>query len=374
MNILLAPDKFKGSLSAQGVCDALTKGLKATQPSCNITSRPLADGGDGSLAILDHYFDLRTYTKRVQDPLGRSISASYKMADKAAYIEMSAASGLVLLKPEERNCMKTSSFGTGELIEDARAKGATEIFLFIGGSATNDGAIGIAEALGYRFYNKSGKRLAPIGENLRDIHKIEAGKVSDKLQRLKIKVICDVNNPFYGPTGAAHVYAAQKGASEEEIELLDAGLRNLAICLEAVGYPDIANIPGAGAAGGVGGGSIAFLGAELVSGIQTFLGISRLEEWVKKSDLIITGEGKLDAQTAHGKVVSGVCLLAQKHGIPVLAVCGIAEEGLAEKLSLKKIYSVMNRSNSVEEAMTTAAEKLEEIGREISRDWDIPYK
>lgn len=365
MKILLAPDKFKGSLSAEKVCEALGKGLKKVQPDAELFIRPLADGGDGSLDILGHYFELETHVCEVLDPLGRSLSASYTMAEGVAYIEMSKASGLVLLKPEERTAMKTSSFGTGQLISDALEKGAKEIYLFIGGSATNDGGTGIAHALGFRFWDAEGKEVEAIGEKLKDIDQIDNSQTLEGLKEVSVKVICDVNNPFYGPHGAAYVYAAQKGASLEEIAFLDKGLEHLAEKLVAQGYIDVNRVPGAGAAGGVGGGSIAFLNAELISGIEMFLEISELEKWVKESDLIITGEGKMDAQTEHGKVVSGVSQLAQKYGKPVIGVCGIADDGVAEKLKLDQVHTIMSRSQSIEEAMNSAAEKLEEIGELI---------
>lgn len=365
MKILLAPDKFKGSLTAQAVCKALSEGIKKARPSASIVSKPLADGGDGSLAVLDYYFDLKTITKTVQDPLGRPIAASYKMQETTAYIEMAAASGLVLLQPEERNCMYTTSFGTGELIADALANGAKEVFLFIGGSATNDGGIGIAQALGYQFFDASGNALAPIGKNLLHIDTIDGSQCYLNLKKVSIKVVCDVNNPFSGEHGAAHVYAAQKGASAAEIEVLDKGLENLARQLIAHNYQDISEIPGSGAAGGVGGGAIAFLGAKLVSGIQSFLKITNLETALQQADLIITGEGKLDRQTEQGKVISGVCDLAKKYKKPVIAVCGDADLPISDSLRIDKLYTVRSRSASLEEALQNASDKLRQIGVEI---------
>jgi len=329
MKILIAPDKFKGSLSANGVCEALKKGIEKTSSSTEIFVKPLADGGDGSLDVLQHYLDLKTITIRVNDPLMRPIEASYSMAENKAYIEMASASGLVLLQEEERDCMYTTSYGTGELIVDAIQKEATKIYLFIGGSATNDGGIGIASALGYRFLNAFGKELLPIGKNLALIKEIDQTQLRYDLSTISLQVICDVNNPFYGENGAAYVYAAQKGANAEDIVLLDRGLENLADCLVHQNYPAIAQVPGAGAAGGVGGGAIAFFGAKLVPGIQTFMELTKLEATLKDCDLIITGEGKIDRQTEQGKVVSGVCEIAQKYQKPVIAICGIADFPIA---------------------------------------------
>lgn len=366
MKVLLAPDKFKGSLSAQNVCEALAKGLKRVNPKIEIISRPMADGGDGSLEVLAHYFNLETITTTVHDPLFRPIDATYKMTGKTAYIEMSAASGLVLLTGEERDCRKTTSLGTGELILHAIRRGATEIYLFIGGSATNDGGIGIASALGWSFYDKNEVDLVPIGENLRWIKEVDGNALFYNPEVVDFKVICDVNNPLYGKNGAAYVYATQKGATAQDLNVLDKGLRNLAKRLKEENYPDIANIPGAGAAGGVGGGAIAFLNAALKSGIHTFLEITKLETLIKDCDLVITGEGKLDAQTEQGKVISGVCALAKKYDKRIMAVCGTAEEEEAfNNLGLEQVYTVLEKSKSVEEAMSKAAEKLEEIGMDI---------
>lgn len=325
----------------------------------------MADGGDGSLAVLDHYFNLQTITRKVQDPLGRQITASYKMAARKAYIEMAAASGLALLQLAERNCRYTTSYGTGELIVDALEKGANEIYLFIGGSATNDGGIGIANALGYQFYDTFGNRLAPIGENLLLIDKIENQHLLFDPQEVLIQVICDVNNPFYGKNGAAYVYGAQKGATPDDMVYLDRGLANLAARLVAQEYPNIATIPGAGAAGGVGGGAIAFLDAQLKSGIQTFLDITQLEQAIKTCDVIITGEGKLDSQTEQGKVISGVCQLAQQYNKQVIAVCGDADFPISKDLGIEAVYTVMGKADSLEEAMTNTATILESIGKEL---------
>ena len=365
MKILIAPDKFKGSLSAQEVCVALSKGLKNANPNIEIITRPMADGGDGSLKVLAHYVDLKTITLEVEDPLFRPIDASYSMAGNTAYIEMAAASGLALLKEKERNCMETSSFGTGELILDAIRKGATTIYLFIGGSATNDGGMGIAAALGWSFYNKNGELLVPTGENLRAVTKIDGSFLFYKPAKVNFKVICDVNNPFYGENGAAYVYAPQKGASPDEVKILDDGLRNLTEQLKAGNHREISNIPGAGAAGGVGGGAIAFLDAELVSGISTFLEITALEKEIDSCDLVITGEGKLDVQTEQGKVISGVCELAAKYDKRVIAVCGDADLPISKSLKIQQIYTVLSKAHSIAEAMEKAEEKLIEIGQQL---------
>lgn len=368
MKILLAPDKFKSSLSARGVCDALSLGLSKSKSELNIMTKPLADGGDGSLAVLRSYLDCEMIPLEVKDPLFRPIQTQYLRANNTAYIEMASASGLALLRVDERNCMHTTTYGTGEMIADAVNKGATEIYLFIGGSATNDGGIGIAAAMGYSFYDESNNLLLPIGENLCYIDKIDDSELFFNTENVHFKVVCDVDNPLYGGNGAAHIYAAQKGANTDEIKLLDAGLRIFASQLKIQNYPDISEVPGAGAAGGTGGGMIAFFDANLISGVDTFFEIIQFEEALKDCDLVITGEGKIDAQTLQGKVISGVSNLARKYNIPIIAVCGVTEKNMKERLGLKNIYTVLDYSKSVEDAMQNAAKKLEQIGEEILKE------
>ena len=365
MNILLAPDKFKGSMSALEVCNSIVKGLKKNNSNLNILSCPMADGGEGSLEIINHYLKLNPVQLTVNDPLFRPIKSTYYLSKKNAYIQMSSASGLILLKKEERNCMLTSSYGTGELILDSVKKGARSINLFIGGSATNDGGIGLASALGYRFFDSSGSLIHPIGKYLSSIDKIDKSQLLFNPEEVEVKVVCDVNNPLYGKNGAAHVYASQKGASLIEIDQLNEGLINLASKLIQYDFPAIAKVPGAGAAGGVGGGAIAFLNAKLASGIQTFIDLTQLETLIKECDLVITGEGKLDSQTLQGKVVSGVCSLAKKHKKEIIGICGEAEKNVSNKLGFKKVYTILDRTNSVEEAIEKTDEYLADICIEI---------
>jgi glycerate kinase len=366
MTILIATDKFKGSLSAAGVCDALSMGTKEPLSAMSIIRKPMADGGDGSLAVLESYLPLETVSCEVQDPIGRSIIAQYKNCQQTAYIELAAASGLVLLTQKERNCLFTSTFGTGQLIADAIQKGAKTIYLFIGGSATNDGGIGIAQALGYQFYDQAGKALAPIGQNLVHIDQIATSQNSIDLSTIQIKVVSDVNNPFYGENGAAQVYAAQQGASPTAIATLENGLKNLAAQFVHHQYKDIAQLAGSGAAGGVGGGAVALLNAQLLSGIQFFIELTSVEEDIRTCDLVITGEGKLDRQTAQGKVVSGICQLAKKHQKPILLVCGDAEQPIPDELGIHQLYTIREQVDSLEIAIATAATQLQQIGQQIA--------
>lgn len=365
MRLLICPDKFKGSLTAAEVCEALERGIARSFPYIQVTSCPLADGGDGSLDVLGSYRELETIRLGVSDPLGRNIQASYRRAGSTAFVEVAAASGIVLLTPEERNAMRTSSIGTGQLIRDGIKKGATELFLFLGGSATNDGGIGIAHALGFRFLDEMGNELDPIGENLQNIRSISDHDSLLSGKKIRVKVVCDVDNPLTGPEGAAAVYGPQKGASAADVQMLDLGLKNLADRLLDQGYPKIESLAGAGAAGGIGGGAVALLGGKLQSGTQTFLEMSQLEDRVREADLILTGEGYLDAQTEQGKLISGVCELAHKHGKPIIGICGGAEAGTADALGMSEIHTIISRTHSLEEAMQQAAVVLETIGAEL---------
>ena len=233
---------------------------------------------------------------------------------------MSSASGLSLLKKEEQNCMNTSSFGTGELIKDAINKGLTTINLYIGGSATNDGGVGIASALGFQFYDRLKKQLSPIGKNLKSIDHIDDSQVNFNFKEITFNVICDVDNPLYGRNGAAFVYARQKGANSLEIKKLDQGLINLQSILIKYNYPNVKNMPGSGAAGGVGGGLVSLLGAKLISGIKNLIEITQVKSKIKDCDIIITGEGKIDLQTEKGKVISGISSLARKYKKPIICL------------------------------------------------------
>ena len=365
MKIVIAPDKFKDSLSAIEVCDNLIEGLSNESSNFDYISCPMADGGEGSLEILNYYLDLEPIELIVNDPLFRPVKSTYYVSNNTAFIEMSSASGLVLLNPSDRNPMFTSSIGTGELIQDAIKKGFKNINLFIGGSATNDGAIGIAHALGYRFYDTLGNPLSPVGKNLIKIDTIDSRRVTSNLKDFNIEVFCDVNNLMYGSEGASFIYAAQKGATQSQVKLLDEGLKNLVAKLTENDYKNISDIPGSGAAGGVGGGSIAFLDAKLVSGINKIIEVVQLEKLINNCDLIITGEGKLDSQTNKGKVISGICKIAKKYHKPVIAVCGYEEKNISNKLGIKKVFAIRDRANSLNDSINNAGEYITEIGSEI---------
>ena len=279
MRILLAPDKFKDALPAEQVVKAIKEGIHFFNPDIEAISLPMADGGEGTAQILTHYYQGAFHEATVHDPLMRKIKASYGLSPdkKIAFIEMATASGLELLKPAERNCYFTSSYGTGELIKAAIQAGAEQIILGIGGSATCDGGIGMAAALGYEFTDKEGNKLKPTGENLSSIYQIDDQHVDSRISEIEILVACDVDNLLTGPSGAAQTYAPQKGADNEQVESLDEGLGHLSKLITAKYNLDIANIPGSGAAGGLGGGAKAFLVSSLRTGTDLILEL--LQVW-----------------------------------------------------------------------------------------------
>ena len=362
MKFVIAPDKYKGSLSGFQFCDAVEEGLRMALMEVEIVKKPLADGGDGTIDVVKHYINGEKVFLEVNDPLFRKVKASYLYApkNKIAYIEMAEASGLKLLKEAERNCMETSTFGTGELIADAIGRGAEEIILGIGGSATNDGGMGMAEALGYSFLDDNGEELKPIGKNLTAVKHIDATQANPKLSTVAFKVASDVTNPFFGPQGAAKIYAEQKGASQEEIEKLDEGLVNFArLILHKYGI-DLQETPGSGAAGGIGGGAIAFLDAELTSGINLIMELANFDDAIKGANWIITGEGQLDEQTLSGKTIDGVISAAQKYTIPVAAFCGSVNltVQLQKEFGLAYVTSILRGVSTLQQAMDTSYDNL----------------
>ncbi|MCT4643659.1 MAG: glycerate kinase [Carboxylicivirga sp.] len=354
--IVIAPDKFKGSLTGIEFCEIVERGIRKHLDHVNIISCPLADGGDGTIEALRYFLDGSLVELKLNDPLFRSIEASYLLsADRhTAFIEMSAASGIRLLKKEELNPLLTSTYGTGEMIKDAMEKGAQHILLGIGGSATNDGGLGMAKALGYRFYDANNNELSGIGNDLNQLSHIDTSLVHPLLNQVSFEVACDVDNPLYGPQGAAFVYAPQKGADKNMVKRLDNGLINYHQVIERQMGINLQNIVGSGAAGGLGAGSIAFLGARLKSGIELIKAAANFDDKIKGVDWVITGEGKLDQQTFSGKVIKGIIdsLSSQK-----LAVfCGLSELKAQEQETMPFDYLdetsryALNMNDSIENA------------------------
>ncbi|MDG1872047.1 MAG: glycerate kinase [Flavobacterium sp.] len=372
MKVIIAPDKFKGSLSAMEVCKAINRGLKNWDPAIETILHPLADGGEGTLAILQNYFELAKIEVVVKNPLFKDITASYLVSKDTAFIEMSHASGLQLLQIEERDCMHTTTIGTGQLIADAIKKGYKKIVLFIGGSATNDGGIGMAAALGYDFFDSKGAVLSPVGASLIAIDSIDSSNRKLELNDIEFTVVCDVKNPLYGPNGAAYIYGAQKGASAESIALLDMGLQNFSKQVEIHLKIDVATILGGGAAGGLGAGAVCFLNAKIKSGIDFIMDQTNFDVAITGKDtLIITGEGSLDKQTVEGKVIKGISDRAHKNKIPFVIIAGIIkdQELIKEKLQPHSMHAIMDVAVSTTDAMSNAAKHIEFIAYQLIKDY-----
>ena len=366
MKILIATDKFKDSLTAKQVCEGLQRGILRTFPSAKIEILPLADGGEGTLETLQSVLGGEFIECEVNDPLSRKIKANYLWIKEkqTAIIEMARASGIELLKQNERNCLITSTYGTGELINNALEKGAKEIILTVGGSATNDAGIGMATALGYEFFNKKSKLLAPIGGNLAEISLINIEKIHPKLSQTKFIVATDVSNPFYGKEGAAYEFSPQKGADNQAVKALDLGLQNLNQLIKKDFNIDLQTVSGSGAGGGIGGGAVAFLKAEIKSAAQWILEMNQIKSKLKNVDLLITGEGKIDRQTWKGKLISQLVLQAEMTETPVILVCGTLHdvESIIAKHGIIYASSILNEPMNLEKALKNASELVENYG------------
>ena len=354
MKITLAIDSFKGSLSSADAEKAVAEAIKTVLPECETICIPIADGGEGTLTVLMETTGSTFHTVYAHNPCMEIIPTQYGISSdrKTAFIEMASISGLPLIRKEQQNPMETSSFGTGELILDALQKGCTRFVVGIGGSATNDAGIGMLQALGFKFLDREGKTLGHGGKILIDIAHIDQLQVHPSLKNAHFIVACDVRNPFYGPEGAAFVFARQKGADDAMTAQLDMGMRSFADVIHQETGIDISEIPGSGAAGGLGGAMLAFLNAELKSGADLLLEICQFEELISGADLIITGEGRIDRQSLMGKIPGKILQIAQNHRIPVIAITGIAQDtDLLKDAGFKDIYTTKPDFMPLEEAM-----------------------
>jgi len=351
--IIVAIDSFKGSIPSSGANHAAAKGIKKVFPECEVDEITIADGGEGMLNLLLTGTNGKRINVKAHDPLNRIINTTYGLSGdgKIALIEMAGISGLPLLKESERNPWLTTSYGTGELIAHALNNGCRNFIIGIGGSATNDCGLGMLQALGYNFLDKYGKEQGTGGQIMSKVVTIDTTHVIPALKESKFTVACDVNNPLYGKTGAAYVYAKQKGADEITIKRLDQGLKNIAkITKEQIGK-DI-TIPGTGAAGGMGAAFLGFLNASLKSGIQLSLELSHFQERAKNADFIITGEGRADKQSIMGKVPDGVLNKARPLNIPVIVIAGsVTDLELLNKAGFAGIFSITNSPMSLKDAM-----------------------
>ena len=365
MKIVIAPDKFKNSLTGVEFFDAVETGLKMILPNAEIIKLPLADGGDGTIEVVNYYLKGDVVKVTVNNPFFESVEATYLYAEdsKTSIIEMAEASGLKLLKPEQFDCKNATTLGTGELILNAIAKGAKKIILGIGGSATNDCGIGMATVLGYRFLDKNNEEVKPIGAHLAKISTIDFTHVHPMLKEVQFEIACDVVNPLHGENGAAFVYAKQKGASLIDIEMLDKGLKDFSKVIDKTFQIDSQLVKGAGAAGGMGIASKVFLNGDLKPGIQLIKELANFDEQILGVDWIITGEGKLDNQTLLGKTIQGVITSAKYKHIKVAAFCGAIDldENTNKDIGIDYVDAVLNYSNDFEDAMENAFEYVKEI-------------
>lgn len=351
--IVVASDSFKGSLTSSQVADSVERGIHTVYPQCQVLKVDVADGGEGTVDAVVGALAGEKVVARVQDPLGREIEAMYGIAGDMAVMEMAAASGLPLLSPDERNPWNTSTYGTGQMIKDALDRGCRRFMVGIGGSATNDAGMGMARALGFKFYDKNGVEVSEgVGGRLKDVAGIDDSEIDERLAECTFTVACDVDTPFCGKKGAAYVFAPQKGADEEMVKLLDEGMYNYAGVIKEKYGIDIVPMSGAGAAGGLGGGFKALLGASLKKGVDMVLDAIHFDELLCGADLLITGEGKVDFQTPRGKTASGVLSRGLKAGVKVVAIGGrvdMCDELLS--MGFSGIYPITEEKLPLEVAM-----------------------
>ena len=366
MKILVAPDKFKGSLSAVAAVAAITRGLRAVWPDAEITAAPIADGGEGFAEALCQALGGVWAETRALDPIGREVAARYAWVEavQLAIIEMSEASGLWRLTEKERAPLRANTFGTGQLMRHAVERGARKILVGLGGSATTDGGVGMAAALGYEFLTSDGEELALFPGHLIALTRIQS---ESAIELPEIIAACDVQNPLLGPRGTAHVFSPQKGASAADVVALEGGLSALADAVATDLGWDFRDTPGAGAAGGIAFGLMSFCGAKVCSGFDLVAETLRLEERIAASDLVITGEGRIDGQTLEGKGPAGVAALARRHGKPVLALAGSVAENAVVQSLFDATCAIIDEPVTLDAAMSRGAEFLERAATRAAR-------
>lgn len=374
--IVVASDSFKGSLTSLQVAQNVERAVCEVYPLCDVVKVNVADGGEGTMDALQQTLGGRKVTLSVSDPLGRPVHASYVILEDGvtAVLEMSAASGLPLLTPEERDPSKTSTLGTGELICDALAQGCRKFLVGIGGSATNDAGMGMLHALGYRFLDAGGAELPPVGGSMINVASIDMSSRHPVLDDAKFIVACDVKAPLYGPEGAAYVFAPQKGADKDMVEVLDQGLRHFASVSSGVTGYDCSLMEGSGAAGGLGYAFRQFLGARLERGVEMVLDAIHFDDMIAGADLVITGEGRVDSQTLTGKTPFGVAQRAIRQGIPVVAIGGSVaiDQQQAQLAGFKDALQVTPAGMPLQEAMKpeTAAENVYQTIKSLLKKYE----
>jgi glycerate kinase len=372
MKIVIAPQEFKGSLSASEAAAAMAEGARSALPEAELHTVPMADGGPGTVAAVVAAANGQTVTASVQDPLGRPLDAQWGIVGgKTAVIEMAAAAGLWRLTAAERDPRIASTYGVGELVLAALEAGCKRLIIGQGGSATNDGGAGMARALGVRFLDAEGGDLPPGGAALARLERIDASGLDRRLRRCEVTAATDVTNRLCGPEGASLVYGPQKGASAEAARELDAALRRYAEVVEREMAVPVLDVPGAGAAGGLGAGLIAFLGARIEPGVEVVAEVVRLRERVRGADLVLTGEGRLDGQTGYGKTVAGVARIAAAEGVSVIAVAGSLGRGWEGVLAMgvEGVEAIVPWLATQEEAMERPAALLAAAAGRAVNGW-----
>ncbi|PWK45794.1 MULTISPECIES: glycerate kinase [unclassified Pseudomonas] len=375
MKIVIAPDSFKDSLSAQGVADAIALGLAEVWPDAQLIKCPMADGGEGTVESILAACEGELRRTNVRGPLGAMVDAAWGWLPKnhTAIIEMAEASGLQLVPPGQRDACTSSTFGTGELIRAALDAGAQRVILAIGGSATNDGGAGAMQALGVKLLDAQGQPLAPGGLALTQLDRIDLSDMDSRLSGVRFDIAADVNNPLCGPHGASAIFGPQKGASPEQVQQLDSALGHFAdLCADALGH-DVKDEPGSGAAGGLGFAAKAFLGAQFKAGVEVVAELVGLAEAVKGADLVITGEGRFDAQTLRGKTPFGVARVAREQGVPVIVIAGTLGEGYQAlyEHGIDAAFALASGPMTLEQACAEAPRLLQDRASDIARVWRI---
>ncbi len=375
MKILIAPDSFKESLSAEKVAAAIAAGFQSVFPAAEIIQLPVADGGEGTTAALVAATNGTLHKKTVSNPLGHPLEASWGELGNgsSAVIETAAASGLDLLPASARNPMLATTRGTGELILAALDQGMRHIIVGLGGSATNDGGAGLLQALGVGLLDKHGEEIPPGGAGLAALHSIDLSQMDARLAHVQFAVACDVDNPLVGEYGASAVFGPQKGADAAMVQQLDANLQHFADLILATTGKDVASIPGAGAAGGLGAAFLAFLPARLQSGIDIVLDAVAFDRHLRGADLVITGEGRIDSQTIRGKTPIGVSKRAKAQGIPVIALAGsvAADAGIVHEHGITALFSVVPGVVTLDAALEQAAGNLYRTARNVATVWQL---
>ncbi|MFW6000781.1 MAG: glycerate kinase [Halanaerobium sp.] len=375
MNILAAPDSFKGSLTALEVAENIKKGINDFDKNINVDLLPMADGGEGTVQSLVDATGGQIIKKEVTGPLGNNVEAFYGILgdQKTAVIEMAAASGLPLIPPTKRNPLKTTTYGTGELIASALEHGLEKIIIGIGGSATNDAGVGMAQALGAEILDKNGNQIAFGGENLDKIKEINLENLDSRIKKVEILTACDVDNPLFGRNGAAYVYAPQKGADQYMVERLDNNLRYFNEVVKNELDKNVNKIPGAGAAGGLGAGLVAFLGAELKAGVDIILDLINFEKKLENVDLVFTGEGMLDGQSIYGKTPVGVAKKAKEKDIPVIAIAGTLGFGVERVLEhgIDAYFSIIDKPAELDLIIKETPKLIQRLSEQLIRTISI---